>query len=38
MLVRFKDEYDAESWAWLFVPMGYRQCCAGAYYNAWIKE
>jgi hypothetical protein len=35
MIFKFADEYEAERWAWLFVPKGWRMCCAGGYYNAW---
>lgn len=38
MVIAFKDEYEAEQWAWLFVPMGWHMCCAGGLYNAWCKE
>lgn len=37
-IVVFANEYEADAWSWLFVPLGYCQCCAGAYLNAWIKE
>jgi hypothetical protein len=34
----FKDEHEAEKWAWLFEPMGYHMCCANGFYNAWIYD
>lgn len=38
MFVKFDDEDEAESWAWLFEPLGWHMCCAGGYYNAWCPR
>ena len=36
MVIRFKTEYDAERWEWLFVNiLRMKYCCANGYMNGF---
>jgi hypothetical protein len=36
MIIRFKDEYEATRWEWVFWRiLRMRRCCAGGYDNAY---